>query len=133
MDSDASGKHRYIDIGRLDPQSLYLKYWRAFSEQDSTSEGMKEMLLEQHNVSVGEDEETLHKLFQTKAYKEAKKNLTDLFGKVRFSRKQNPANYIVTKNPEGRLEYKAKNQEEKLDPQNVIGNLMAIFCGFCKN
>jgi hypothetical protein len=55
MDSDASGKHRYIDIGRLDPQSLYLKYWRAFSEQDSTSEGMKEMLLEITKPYYSED------------------------------------------------------------------------------
>ena len=55
MDSDASGKHRYIDIGRLDPQSLYLKYWRAFSEQDSASEGMKEMLLEITKPYYSED------------------------------------------------------------------------------
>lgn len=56
-----------------------------------------------------------------------KKNLTDLFGRVKFSRKQNPANYIVTVNPNGQLEYKTKNWEERLDPQNVVGNLNDLF------
>lgn len=55
MDSNTSGKHRYIDIGRLDPQSLYLKYWRAFSEADSTSEGVKDMLLEITKPYYSED------------------------------------------------------------------------------
>lgn len=56
-----------------------------------------------------------------------KKNLTDLFGRVKFSRKQNPENYIVTIKPDGQLEYKTKNWEERLDPQNVVGNLATLF------
>ena len=32
LDSNREGDHEYIDIGRIDPQSLYLKYMRAFSE-----------------------------------------------------------------------------------------------------
>jgi hypothetical protein len=56
-----------------------------------------------------------------------KKNLTDIFGRVKFSRKQNPANYIVTVNQNGQLEYKTKNWEERLDPQSVVGNLDDLF------
>lgn len=33
LDKEANGQHAYIDIGRVDPQSLYLKYYRAFSEE----------------------------------------------------------------------------------------------------
>jgi hypothetical protein len=56
-----------------------------------------------------------------------KKNLTDLFGKVKFSRKQNPMNYIVTLDNNGNMTYKPKTSEKNLDPKNVIGNLDTLF------
>lgn len=55
-----------------------------------------------------------------------KKNLTDLYGRVRFSRKQNPINYIVINN-NGKLEYKSSGQENKYDSKNVLGNLDSLF------
>lgn len=42
-DSEANGQHGYIDIGRIDPQSLYLKYYRAFSEEGFAA-GIEEIL-----------------------------------------------------------------------------------------
>jgi len=56
-----------------------------------------------------------------------KKELTNLFGRVKFSRKQNPANYIVVQKPNGQLEYKTKNWEVRLDSQSIVGNLDDLF------
>lgn len=56
-----------------------------------------------------------------------KKSLADLFGRVKFSRKQNPNNYIVVVNPNGELEYKPKNWSERLEPNKIVGNLNDLF------
>jgi len=41
MDSNKTGVHTFIDINRVMPQALYLKYWRAFKE-DGFEEGLKQ-------------------------------------------------------------------------------------------
>ena len=56
-----------------------------------------------------------------------KKGITDLFGRVKYSRKQNPMNYIVTLDDKGNMGYKTKDWEGRLDPKNVVGNLDILF------
>lgn len=56
-----------------------------------------------------------------------KKELTHLFGKLKFSRKQNPLNYIVVQTPSGELTLKTKASEERHNPQSVVGNLDDLF------
>lgn len=56
-----------------------------------------------------------------------KKTITDLFGRVKFSRKQNPKNYIVITNNRGDLIYKPKSWENRVDSEDIVGNLDDLF------
>ena len=55
-----------------------------------------------------------------------KKNISDLFGLVKYNRKQNPLNYIVV-NKNGKLWYDLAKNQKKYKPDDIIGNLDTLY------
>lgn len=56
-----------------------------------------------------------------------KKNITNLYGNLKFSRKQKPSNHIVILDSEGNMDVKPKWYQSKYDPKNILGNLDTLF------
>ena len=55
-----------------------------------------------------------------------KKDISDLYGLIKFNRKQDPLKYIVV-TKDGRLWYDKRENESKYKPEEIVGNLNTLY------